>query len=84
MWTTKLKIALIEKNTDQLSKLMDEIPQLKDPEEMKEALYLLKEATELVIDLQSDAANSMKQIKKNIKFLKATEAPNHGKLDIKS
>jgi len=48
MWLTKLKIAIVEKNTDNLNKLMDDIPQLEDKKEIEEAIYLLKEASAIV------------------------------------
>jgi predicted translin family RNA/ssDNA-binding protein len=83
MWLTKLKIAIIEKNTDNLNSLMDEIPELENPKEIEEALYLLQEATTLVTTLRDNTAASMKQLKKNIDFLKSTQAPQENKLDVK-
>jgi len=84
MWLKQLKIALVEKDTDKLSKLMEDIPQLENKEEMTEALYLIREASELVYTLQEETATSMKQIQKNLNFLKSTQEPNSNKLDIKS
>jgi len=84
MWLNKLKIALIEKNLDNLAALMEDIPQLSGKKEMEEALYLIKSATELVESLKEETATSMKKMKKNINFLKATQAPVMGRLDIKS
>lgn len=84
MWLTKFKIAIIEKNTNNLYKLMDEVPKLENLEEIEEALYLLKEATTLVSSLKDDTSVSMKQLKRNIDFLKSTQAPRKNQLDIKS
>jgi hypothetical protein len=84
MWLTKLKIAIIEKNTDTLSKLMDDIPQLEGEKDIEEAIYLLREATELAHTLQDKASASMKQIKKNIGFLRSTDIPTSKRLDIRS
>jgi len=84
MWLANLKIAIIEKNTDKLSKLMEDIPQLEKKEEIDQAIYLLKEATELVQSLQNKTSASMKQMKKNIDFLKSTEHKTSNRLDIKS
>jgi dsDNA-binding SOS-regulon protein len=84
MWLTKLKIAIVEKNTDRLSELMDSIPKLESEKEMTEALYLIKEAEQIVSILRDDASKSMKQIKQNLTFLKVTEAQKSSKLDIKS
>lgn len=84
MWLTKLKIAIIEKNPDALSKLLDDIPQLQSPKEIEEAVYLLKEATALMSKLKEETKASMKQIKKNLDFLRSTDIPTSKKLDIRS
>lgn len=84
MWLTKLKIAIVEKNVENISKLMEEIPQLEDLKKMEEAVYLIREAAELVYTLQDETSASMKQIRKNIDFLKSTQIKNASKLDIKS
>lgn len=84
MWLTKLKIAIIEKNTDALSKLMDDIPQLEREKDIDEAIYLLREATELVHTLKDEASASMKQIKKHIDFLRSTDIWTSKRLDIRS
>ena len=84
MWLTNLKIAIVEKNTDRLNELMDEIPQLEKKEEIDQAIYLIKEATELVQSFQNETSSSMKQMKKNINFLKSTEHRTSNRLDIKS
>jgi len=84
MWLNKLKIAIIEKNTDNLNKLMDELPELESQEEINSAITLLAEATALVKGLQDETKFSMIQMKKNIDFLNATQAPRINSLDIKS
>jgi hypothetical protein len=84
MWLKKLKIAIIEKNTDALDALLDDIPQLKEDAEIQEAIYLLKEATNLVGTLKDETSSSMKQIKQNLKFLNSTKAPQQHKFDIQS
>ena len=84
MWLNHLKIAIVEKNTDRLNELMDEIPQLERKEDINQAIYLLKEATELVLTLQDETSASMKQMKKNIDFLKSTEHKTSNRLDIRS
>ena len=65
MWITKLKIAIVEKNTDNINKLLNDIPELTDKSEIEEALYLLREASELLHTLQNETSLSMKKIKKN-------------------
>lgn len=84
MWLNRLKIAIVEKNPDALAKLLDDVPQLQDPKEIEEAIYLLKEATSLMERLKDETKASMKQIKKNLDFLRSTDIRTSKKLDIKS
>lgn len=84
MWLDKLKIAIIEKDPNALGKLLDDIPQLQTPKEIEEAIYLLKEANSLMQSLKDETKASMKQIKKNLDFLRSTDIPTSKKLDIKS
>ncbi len=84
MWLNKLKVAIIEKDMMKLTALMSDIPQLEKKEDITSALYLLKEATSLIESLKDDTQASMSQMKKNINFLKATQAPTTGKFDITS
>jgi len=82
MWLNKLKIAIVEKNTDTLLKLMDDIPSLRKSKDLQEAVYLLREASELAYTLQDEASTSMAQIKKNIAFLRSSESRTSNTLDI--
>jgi hypothetical protein len=84
MWLNKLKIAIIEKNVDSINILLDNLPQLEDKKEIQEAIYLCKEANELLQTLRDNTTKSMKQIKKNLDFLRSTEHRTSNKLDIKS
>lgn len=84
MWLTKLKIAIIERNADALNGLMEDVPQLKDKKEIEEAIYLLKEADRLIHTLKDETSASMKQIKKNLDFLRSNDIPTSKKLDIRS
>lgn len=84
MWINKLKIAIIEKNTEAIDGLLDDIPELDSAEEIEEAVYLLREAAELIHTLKNETSQSMRQIKKNIDFLRSTDVPTSSKLDIKS
>lgn len=83
MWLTEVKIAIAEENIDSLDKLFGNIPELTNLDEIEEAVYLLKEAMELVQSLKDETAQTMSRIKKNINFLKSTHAPSLKKLDIK-
>lgn len=84
MWLTKLKIAIVQKDVDQLDTLLEDIPKLEDPKEIESAIYLLREATELMHMLKDETENSMKQLKKNLKYLRSTEVKPTSKLDIRS
>ena len=84
MWLTDFKIAIVEQDIDRLNELMDSIPQLETKEEITEAIYLIKEASELVHDLKNKTSNSMGQIKKNLHYLKSTQNQTSSKLDIRS
>ena len=84
MWLTNIKIAIVEKNTDKLNFLLDEAPKFENKQDMEEAMYLLREAAELVYKLQDETSVSMKQMKKNMDFLKSTQPNTSNRLDIKS
>lgn len=84
MWLKEFKIALIEKDIKKLTTLMESVPTLSEAREIDEALYLLKAATTLVEGLKNETQASMVQMKKNIDFMKSTQAPQANTLDIKS
>lgn len=84
MWLNSLKIAIIEKNTDAMDKLLDDIPEFSDKQELQEAIYLSREALELLHTLKDEASLNMSKIQKNISFLKSTEVRSSTRLDIKS
>ena len=84
MLADALEIAIIEQDVDTISNLLDSMMEIEDVQEAKRALYLLAEASMLVSDLKDETAASMAQMKKNIDFLKSTEAPAVNKFDITS
>jgi len=84
MWNNKFKIALAQKDTNTLEKLLSNIPEFSDEKEIKDAQYLLKEAISLLQTLKEETAISMKQIKLNLDFLASTNNKAPSKLDIKS
>jgi len=83
MWLNKFKIALVQKDTDSLEKLLNEIPKFDNIEDMKQASYLFKEAMRLLLTLKDETSSSMRQIKQNINFLNVTASNPANKLDIK-
>ncbi len=82
-WLNKLKIAIIEKKTEEIESLLKETPQLESVEDMKEAQYLFKEAMTLFTTLKDETQASMKQIQKNLSFLRSTQTKPIPSLDIK-
>ncbi len=84
MWADALEIAIIEKNVDAISDLLDDMIEIQDIQEAKRAVYLLEEASILVVNLKDETATSMKQLKENIDYLKVTQAPVVNRLDITS
>jgi len=84
VWLNQLKVAVVQKDTELLSSLLDDIPTLENSEDIQTALYLLKEATTLTQQLKAETATSMKQIKKNIDFLNSAVADKTAKFDITS
>jgi len=84
MWLNKLKVAIIQKDADAISTLLDETPPFENIDEMQEALYLMRESLELLYTLQDETKNSMKQIRKNLDFLQSSLADSKPRLNIKS
>ena len=84
MWIKKIQIAIIEKNIGELEKLVSSMPEFDNVQDMESAMYILREAAELVYTLKDETALAMSQIKKNINFLKSTQAPSANKFDVKS
>lgn len=82
-WSTKLKIAIIEKDIDSMQDLLQNLPQFKTLEEMKEAQALFKESIRLASTLKDETSAAMKQMKKNMIFLKSTQAPHKNQFDKK-
>jgi len=83
MWLKQFKIALVEKNTENLSRLMDDIPSFSRPEDIEQALFLIDEASKIVHTFKDETAKNMRKVEKSIAFLKATEAPKLNNFDVK-
>ena len=84
MWLTKLEIAIVEKDTEALSKLIDKLPEFDNTDEMLKAMYLIREASILMHTLKDETSSQMKQIKKSLNFLSSAQAPRTSKLDLRS
>jgi len=84
MWLKELKVAIIQKDVGLLSSLLEDLPVLEDAKEIETAIYLLKEAADIMQTLQEETKDSMTQLKKNIDFLDATSKQKSNTLDITS
>lgn len=73
MWLTNFKKALILKEFETLTRLIDDMPQFESLLEMEEAAYLLDHAKSLFETEKSTTFASFQQMKNTIDFLKATE-----------
>jgi len=84
MWLSKLKSALIMKEVEKISLLLEEKPKDLTAKELEEASFLLREAAKIATSLRDETVKTMKQLKKNIDFLNATESKKVQKFDITS
>jgi hypothetical protein len=84
MWLTNLQIAIVEKNTKQIQKLVSEMPDFKNVDEMKSAASLVKEALKLLHTLKDETAQTIKKLKKHKDFLNSAQADKTAKFDITS
>ncbi|MCK9492386.1 MAG: hypothetical protein M0Q24_09855 [Sulfurimonas sp.] len=83
MWIKKLQIAIIEKDAEAIDELMQETPEFENQKDIESGIYLLREAMELLYTLKDETALTMKQLKKNIDFLKSTQEKTYSRLDVK-
>jgi len=84
VWLNQLKVAVVQRDTELLSSLLDDIPTLEDAQDIETALYLLQEATTIMQQLKDETAVSMKQIKKNIDYLNSSIADQKSQFDVTS
>lgn len=84
MWLRELEIALVERDTEAIDALLNESLSFDTLEEMQKAQYLLLEASKLLHELKDKSEATMKQLKKNIDFMKVSEVKSPNRLDIRS
>jgi len=84
MWLQEFKIALVEEDTDKLTDLSTQELQFETVAEMEEAMVLIQQAEKLFKRFKDETAVAMKLMKKNIDFVRSTQAPLDNKLDITS
>lgn len=83
MWLTKLKIALVLEEIDQISSLLEEMPQFDTLEQMEEAVYLLLQSKNLLEQQKSETAQALQQLKNTLDFLKSTQVEPPSTLNLK-
>ncbi|MFY9143604.1 hypothetical protein [Sulfuricurvum sp.] len=83
MWSTKLKIALVLEEIDQISSLLEEMPQFDTLEQMEEAVYLLLQSKTLLEHQKSETAQALQQLKNTLDFLKSTQVEPPSTLNLK-
>lgn len=83
MWLTNFKKAIILKEFETLSNLIDEMPHFESLLEMEEAAYLLNHAKSLLETEKATTFTSLQQIKNTIEFLKATESSPTSSINFK-
>ena len=84
IWLKKLKGAVVQRNVEQVEKLLEDVPSFNTLKEMQTTLYLLEEAKRVVESLKKETAISMVQMKKNIDFLSSATADKRASFDITS
>jgi len=84
MWLNELKSAVVLKDLKKVSDMLDALPDSLSEKDISQASYLLEEASSIAKDLKDDTALKMKQVKKSIDFLQATQSTKHARLDITS
>ena len=83
-WLSKLKVAIAEKNIENINELIENLPQFETIDELDEAQYLFKEVYLLINGLKDETQSSMQRIQKNLSFMRSTEVKPTTALDIKS
>jgi len=87
MWLKALEIAIVEKDVQKIEALLNESlshETFATVDEMKKAQYLLLEASKLLNELKNQSEATMKQLKKNMDFMKVSEQKSPNRLDIRS
>ena len=73
MWLKRFKIALAESDVNHIDELIQSVPTFHIVSEMTEALYLIKEARNLMQDLQNNNQKIKTKLSKHIEFIQSTK-----------
>jgi len=82
-WIKKLKIAIIQKDLKKFETLIESVPNFTKQSDIKQAEFLLREASKTLTQLRDETGESMQKLKKSITMLRSVEKPTPHRLDIK-
>ncbi len=83
MWLTKLKTALVLEEVEEISHLLDAMPQFETLSQMEEAAFLLQQSKMLLESKKTETAHTLQQLKNSIDFLKSTQQQTPHTLNLK-
>jgi hypothetical protein len=83
MWLTKFKTALVLEDFENISKLLEEMPQFETLQQMEEASYLLAQTKTLVEKNKLQTAHVLQQLQNSLNFLKSTQSEPPSSLNLK-
>ena len=81
-WLDEFKVAIVSKDSQKISALIETMPNFEKIEEMQEALFLVKEAYTWMSELRDEVLSQRRQIKKNIDFLESTVSRGSNGFDV--
>ena len=82
MWLNELKIAVIEQDIEKLHILLENIEIPENIEDLQEALYLFREASEHLYTLKDELQLSMIKLQKHREFLSSSSQTKTTHLNI--
>jgi len=68
-WLEEFKIAIIKRDFERLEILLDEMPEIKDINQLRSAVSLINESKKLIAKEQKVLKENMEKIQKGKKFL---------------
>lgn len=83
-WLRELRIAVIEKNIEKVDALTFELPHFETLQDKKDALFLLKEALDILQNAKEDTKKVLSQLRKNIDFLNSTRYSKSSSIDVRT
>lgn len=84
MWHTKLQIAIIEKNAQEIDLLVSTMPTFERQEEMESAALLIKESLKVMQELKNEVGDTLQKLRQHKDFLASAQKQTPNTLDITS